>query len=136
MSVSRAATPALAALTDAGVPHEVVKFAHDPRERSFGDEAVRALTTTGAVAPEQIYKTLIIAVGDGLAVAVLPVPARLSLKAAASALGGGKAAMADQRAAERARRCRPSPTPARWRGSGCTAAPADAAGTSRWHPAT
>ena len=97
-----AATPALAALVDAGVPHEVVKFAHDPRERSFGGEAVRALTTAGGVTPEQIYKTLIIAVPNGLAVAILPALARLSLKAAASALGAGKATMADQRAAERA----------------------------------
>ncbi|MGA9614868.1 MAG: YbaK/EbsC family protein, partial [Mycobacterium sp.] len=95
-----AATPALAALIAAGVPHEVVKYSHDPRERSFGGEAVRALTTTGVVAPEQIHKTLIIAVPDGLAVAVLPALARLSLKAAASALGAGKASMADQRAAE------------------------------------
>src|SRR3984957_3160559 len=97
-----AATPALAALIDAGVPHEVVKFDHDPRERSFGGEAVRALTTVGAVDPDQIYKTLIIAVPDGLAVAILPALARLSLRAAAAALGVGKAAMADQRAAERA----------------------------------
>jgi Cys-tRNA(Pro)/Cys-tRNA(Cys) deacylase len=103
--VAGAATPALAALIDAGVPHEVVKFgrgSRDPRERSFGGEAVRALTTAGGVAPEQIYKTLIIAVPDGLAVAILPALARLSLKAAASALGAGKATMADQRAAERA----------------------------------
>jgi Cys-tRNA(Pro)/Cys-tRNA(Cys) deacylase len=98
--VAGAATPALAALIDAGVPHEVVKFAHDPRERSFGGEAVRALTSDGAIAPEQIYKTLIIAVPDGLAVAILPAPARLSLKAAAAALGVGKATMADRRAAE------------------------------------
>lgn len=97
-----AATPALAALIAAGVPYDVVKYSHDPRERSFGGEAVRALTTTGVVAPEQVHKTLIIAVGDGLAVAVLPALARLSLKAAASALGAGKASMADQRAAERA----------------------------------
>lgn len=97
-----AATPALAALVDAGVPHEVVKFDHDPRERSFGSEAVRALTSSGAVSPEQIYKTLIIAVTDGLAVAILPALARLSLKAVASALNVGKATMADQRAAERA----------------------------------
>jgi Cys-tRNA(Pro)/Cys-tRNA(Cys) deacylase len=97
-----AATPALALLIDAGVPHEVVKFDHDPRERSFGGEAVRALTADGAVAPEQIYKALIIAVPDGLAVAILPAPARLSLKAAAAALGAGRATMADQRAAERA----------------------------------
>jgi Cys-tRNA(Pro)/Cys-tRNA(Cys) deacylase len=100
--VSGGATQALAALIDAGVPHEVVKFAHDPRERSFGGEAVRALTADGAVVPEQIYKTLIIAVPDGLAVAILPALAKLSLKAAAEALDAGKATMADQRAAERA----------------------------------
>lgn len=96
------ATPALAVLIEAGVPHEVAKFAHDPRERSFGGEAIRALTTDGAVVPEQIYKTLIIAIPDGLAVAILPALARLSLKAAAAALGAGKATMADQHAAERA----------------------------------
>ena len=37
-----------------------------------------------------------------MAVAILPALARLSLKAAAAALGVGKASMADQRAAERA----------------------------------
>jgi Cys-tRNA(Pro)/Cys-tRNA(Cys) deacylase len=100
--IAGAATPALAALIDAGVPHEVAKFDHDARERSFGGEAVRALTTVGAVDPEQIYKTLIIAVPDGLAVAILPALTRLSLKAAAAALGAGKATMADQRAVERA----------------------------------
>ncbi len=97
-----AATPALAALIAAGVPHEVVKFDHDSRERSFGVEAVHALTKDGDIAAEQIYKTLIIALPDGLAVAILPALARLSLKAAASALGAGKATMATQRAAERA----------------------------------
>jgi Cys-tRNA(Pro)/Cys-tRNA(Cys) deacylase len=100
--VAAAATPALAALIESGVPHEVAKFAHDPRERSFGGAAVRALTSSGDVSPEQIYKTLIIAVPDGLAVAMLPALARLSLKAAASALGVGKAVMAEQRVAERA----------------------------------
>jgi Cys-tRNA(Pro)/Cys-tRNA(Cys) deacylase len=100
--VAAAATPALAVLTAAGVPHQLVKFDHDPRERSFGGEAVRALTIAGAVDPEQIYKTLIITVPDGLAVAILPALSRLSLKAAAAALGAGKATMADQRAAERA----------------------------------
>lgn len=101
-SVAGAATPALAALIDAGVSHEVVKFGHDPRERSFGGEAVRALTTAGGIAPEQIYKTLIIAIPEGLAVAILPALARLSLKAVAAALGAPKAAMADRRSAERA----------------------------------
>ena len=67
-----------------------------------GGEAVGALTVDGAVAADQIYKTLIIAVPDGLAVAILPALARLSLKAAAAALGAGRATMADRRAAERA----------------------------------
>ncbi len=80
----------------------MVKYPHDPRERSFGGEAVRALTTDGGIEPGQIYKTLIIAIPDGLAVAVVPALARLSFKAAAAALGTSKATMADQRAAERA----------------------------------
>jgi Cys-tRNA(Pro)/Cys-tRNA(Cys) deacylase len=97
-----AATPALVALAEADVRYEVVKFAHDPRERSFGGAAVLALTSSGDVSPEQIYKTLIIAVPDGLAVAILPALARLSLKAAASALGVGRAVLADRGVAERA----------------------------------
>ncbi|OBH29068.1 aminoacyl-tRNA deacylase [Mycobacterium sp. E342] len=100
--MARAATPALAALTKAGVPHRLVTFDHDPRARSFGVEAVHALTTEHGIAPEQIYKTLVIAIPGGLAVAILPVPARLSLKAAAAALGAAKASMAEPAAAERA----------------------------------
>lgn len=96
------ATRALAALAAAGVPHEVVKFGHDAREGSFGDEAVRALTVAGDIAAEQIYKTLVIAGPDGLAVAMLPAVARLSLKAAATALGFSRATMADRTSAERA----------------------------------
>jgi Cys-tRNA(Pro)/Cys-tRNA(Cys) deacylase len=100
--VAAAATPALAALIAAGVPHVVVKFDHDSRERSFGVEAVHALTKDGKVAAEQIYKTLIIAVPDGFAVAVLPASAKLSLKAAAAALGVATAGMAEPAAAQRA----------------------------------
>ena len=96
-----AATPALAVLVAAGVPHEVVKFDHDPRQRSFGVEAVHALTKAGGIAAEQIYKTLIIAVPDGLAVAILPASSKLSLKAAAAALSVTKASMAEPAAAQR-----------------------------------
>jgi Cys-tRNA(Pro)/Cys-tRNA(Cys) deacylase len=96
-----AATPALAALIAAGVSHEVVKFQHDSRERSFGVEAVHALTEAADIAAEQILKTLIITVPDGFAVAILPAASTLSLKAAAAALGVAKAAMAKPAAAER-----------------------------------
>ncbi|OBI51301.1 YbaK/EbsC family protein [Mycobacterium sp. E787] len=97
-----AATPAIAALVQAGVAHEVVRFSHDPREASYGAEAVHALTEAHGIAPGQIYKTLVMAVPGGLAVAVLPAPARLSLKAAAAALGVAKASMAEPAAAQRA----------------------------------
>lgn len=99
--MTAAATPAIAALRTAGVPHEVVKFEHDPRQRSYGPEAVEALTRSSEIEPEQIYKTLVIAVPNGFGLAVLPVPARLSLKAAASALAVPKATMADQTSAQR-----------------------------------
>jgi Cys-tRNA(Pro)/Cys-tRNA(Cys) deacylase len=99
--VAGAATPALAALIAAGVPHDVVKFGHDPRQHSFGIEAVHALTKAGNIAAEQIYKTLIIAVPDGLAVAILPASSKLALKAAAAALGVTKASMAEPAVAQR-----------------------------------
>lgn len=96
-----AATPGIAALVKAGVPHDVLTFEHDRREQSFGAEAVRALTEATGIEPGQIYKTLIIAVPDGLAVAIVPATARLSLKAAAAALGVAKASMAEAAVAEK-----------------------------------
>lgn len=96
-----AATPAIAALVKAGVPHEVLTFDHDRQQQSFGAEAVNALTAAAGIEPGQVYKTLIIAVPGGLAVAIVPATARLSLKAAAAALGVAKASMAEASAAER-----------------------------------
>lgn len=80
----------------------MVAYKHDPRTESFGDEAVAALAESEGVQPEQILKTLVVALPTGLGVAVLPVPSKLSLKAAAAALGVSKATMADRAAAERA----------------------------------
>lgn len=97
-----AATPGIAALVKAGVPHQVLTFAHDPREQSFGAEAVKALTAAAGIEPAQIYKTLVIALPNGLAVAIVPATARLSLKAAAAALGVAKASMAEASVAQRA----------------------------------
>jgi Cys-tRNA(Pro)/Cys-tRNA(Cys) deacylase len=79
----------------------VLQYHHDPRSQAFGDEAVAELGVAGDVSPDQIFKTLVIAIPAGLAVAVLPVPAKLSFKAAAAALGVPKAAMADPAAAQR-----------------------------------
>ena len=100
--MARAATPAITALLAAGIPHEVLRYHHDPQNESFGDEAVNELAGVDGVDPDQVFKTLIVALPkNGLAVAVLPVPSQLSLKAAAAALGVAKATMAERAAAER-----------------------------------
>ncbi|MFD9615173.1 Cys-tRNA(Pro) deacylase [Streptomyces sp. NPDC059083] len=97
-----APTPAIKALMQAKVDHRVHSYPHDPRSDSYGAEAVEALAGELGVTAGQIFKTLVIELGSGgLAVAVLPVPTTLSLKAAAATLGGGKAAMADKAKAER-----------------------------------
>ncbi len=88
-----AATPGIAALVKAGVPHEIVHFA-----------VITDLSESGGFAAEQVFKTLVIALHtspQALAVAIVPVPSKLSLKAAAGALGVPKATMAEPAAAER-----------------------------------
>ena len=86
-----AATPGIAALVKSGVPHEVLHF-----------DAITDLSETGDFTQEQVFKTLIIALPTELAVAIVPVPSKLSLKAAAAALGVAKAAMAEPAVAQRA----------------------------------
>src|SRR5215218_1441955 len=69
----------------AHIPHEVRRYHHDPHIESFGDEAVNQLAGVAGVDPEQIFKTLVVALPKNrLAVAVLPVPNQLSLKAASA----------------------------------------------------
>jgi Cys-tRNA(Pro)/Cys-tRNA(Cys) deacylase len=65
-------------------------------------EVITDLSDSTGIAPEQVFKTLIIALPQELAVAIVPVPSKLSLKAAAAALGVAKASMAAPAAAERA----------------------------------
>jgi Cys-tRNA(Pro)/Cys-tRNA(Cys) deacylase len=68
--VSRAATPAIAALVAAGVAHEVLQYHHDPRTEAFGEEAVAELVRIEGVEPAQVFKTLLVARPKGLGVAV------------------------------------------------------------------
>lgn len=96
------ATPATTLLVRSNTPHRIHSYQHDPRADSFGDEAVAALSATVGVEAGQIFKTLIVKLDTGaLAAAVVPVPRKLSLKAAAAALGAGRAVMADRLDAER-----------------------------------
>ncbi len=72
-------------------------YAHDPSAASYGIEAAEAL----GIAPEKVFKTLMVEVEGRLAVGVVPVSGNLDLKAFAAAVGAKKASMADPVAAER-----------------------------------
>ena len=86
------------ALTAAGVAFSQHAYEHDPGARSFGLEAAEVL----GLPPEQVFKTLLVDTGAGLAVAVVPVSGQLDLKAMATALGAKRVTMADPAAAQRA----------------------------------
>ena len=85
------------ALTAAGVTFSQHAYEHDPGARSFGLEAAEVL----GLPPEQVFKTLLVDTGAGLAVAIVPVAGQLDLKAMAAALGAKRATMADPAAAQR-----------------------------------
>ncbi|SDR10979.1 Cys-tRNA(Pro) deacylase [Thermostaphylospora chromogena] len=90
-------TPATVELTRAGVDFTLHPYEHDPNSQAYGEEAADAL----GVPYERIFKTLVAEVDTGLAVAVVPVAAKLNLKAFAAALGGKRAALADAAKVER-----------------------------------
>ncbi len=99
------ATPALAAVAAADIPHAVREYAAPPpsgrdRERRphYGQDAAAALGED----PARVFKTLVAAVDGALAVAILPVSGELDLKAFAAAIGGRRAELAEPAAAERA----------------------------------
>jgi Cys-tRNA(Pro)/Cys-tRNA(Cys) deacylase len=91
-------TPAIELLRTLGIAHEIVEYRHDPRHPSYGEEAIEAL----GVDPETVFKTLMVTLDDETnAVGVVPVNARLDLKAIAAAAGAKKATMTDPTEAER-----------------------------------
>jgi Cys-tRNA(Pro)/Cys-tRNA(Cys) deacylase len=90
-------TPATVALSKAKVEFTSHAYDHDPAAKSYGLEAAEAL----GLAPEQVFKTLLVEVDGKLTVGVVPVGKQLDLKAIAAAAGGKKAVMADPTAAER-----------------------------------
>lgn len=91
-------TPATVAATRAGIPFTLHPYDVDAEAGNYGEAAADAL----GIAHDRIFKTLVAEVDGALTVAVVPVAAKLDLKALAAAVGGKKAAMADPRAAERA----------------------------------
>ena len=97
MATGHAATAATIELTRLGVAFTMHPYVHDPAERSFGDEAARAL----GLSPDEVFKTLVVMVDDAPTVAVLPVSARLDMKALAACCGGRRAELADLALAQR-----------------------------------
>lgn len=87
-----AATPAIAVLEREGVQYRLHEYELDPNAEAYGLEAAEKL----GLPPEQVFKTLVVAVDDGFALAVIPVAARLDTKAL-----GKRARMADPADAER-----------------------------------
>ena len=90
-------TPASALLARLGISYRILSYLHDPSAEHYGTEAAEKL----AVDPSRVFKTLMVDVGNQLAVAVVPVNRSLNLKAMAAACGSKRAAMADRTAAER-----------------------------------
>ena len=91
-------TPAINSAKRAGIKFHVHEYDHDPAAESYGAEAAAKL----GVDSGRVFKTLVIALGNrDLAVAVLPVAAKLDLKRFAKAMGTKKALMADKGVAER-----------------------------------
>lgn len=94
-------TPAARALDQAGMPYALHAFEpSDLTGLSYGGAAAEAL----GVGTERVFKTLVtvLAPGPGPAVvAVVPVGARLDLRALAAALGAKRASLAEPAVAER-----------------------------------
>jgi len=96
-------TPATRFLDAAGIAYEVFPYDHDPAASSFGLEAAEVL----GLDPDVVFKTLMAEVHTSaqsrneLVVAIVPVSAKLDLKALARSAGAKRAAMASIPAAER-----------------------------------
>src|SRR3954471_2768277 len=85
-------TPATRAADAAGIAYTLHEYDHDPRAASYAGEAAEVL----GLDPERVFKTLVVAVDDELAVAMVPAADQLDLKAV-----GKRAALADTARAEK-----------------------------------
>ncbi len=95
-NVAGKGTPATELLAKAGVEYRLHAYEHG--RGAYGPEAAHML----GVDPTRVFKTLIAEVDGALTVGIVPVSAKLDLKALAAAVGGKRAAMAEVADAERA----------------------------------
>ena len=86
-------TPAIDILIEQKVVFQLHRYSHDTQTGAYGEEAAKKL----GIAYEKVYKTLVIAGSQGqMAVAIVPVSHKLSMKKMAKALAWKKVALADK----------------------------------------
>lgn len=90
-------TPAYNFLKKKKIPFTLHEYEHDSQCTQFGLEAAAKLN----LAPESVFKTLLVSDGNRLYVAIIPVTHTLNLKKAAAHLGVKKLIMADPNEAQK-----------------------------------
>lgn len=90
-------TPAINIAKKHKIKITVHEYEHDPTVEAYGKEAADKL----GIVPELVFKTLVVANGKDLFVAIVPVLKRLDLKLLAKAAGVKKVVMADIKVVER-----------------------------------
>lgn len=90
-------TPAISELERAGVAFTLHEYERGESLHEFGLEAADKL----GLDPEQVFKTLLVTVDSGQAVAIVPVSGKLSLKAVGRAFGAKRVELCDPTVAER-----------------------------------
>jgi len=91
-------TPAVALLKRKKIQFRIHEYCHDTAAESFGLEAAEKL----GLPPARVFKTLVVLLSSGdLAVGIIPVSDKLSMKHIAKATGGKKAEMAQPALVER-----------------------------------
>lgn len=85
-------TPAIDLLIKQKIPHQLHEYQHDPGCQAYGLEAAQKI----GVPVERVFKTLVVKLdAKQLAVAIIPVAEKLSMKAVAKAAKAKKAVMAE-----------------------------------------
>jgi len=90
-------TPAIQVLKKQKTPHTIHEYKHDNSVQSYGEEAAQKMR----VPANRVFKTLLVQSDKTLAVGIVPVSSKLSLKHVAKALGFKKVAMADPKDVEK-----------------------------------
>ena len=91
-------TPGIKVVKKNKITHKIHEYQHDSSSESYGLEAAEKI----GVPEAQVFKTLVVSLNNKeLAVGIIPVSSKLSMKLIAKAVGAKKAEMAAQLEVER-----------------------------------